>query len=134
SWTSIFAIEFNFAGYLTAVNRALAGHFGPLLALTEATTQLPPPHPLGGGSALLAVVSCNEFSAPFNLRHNLAKRQADFNRQLAGLPPARSSGSPRRGRPTPHGKRPTSASTTPGRGSPPSCGRPTTGRSPMCPC
>src|SRR5262249_55324822 len=56
-------------------------------ALTEATTQLPPPHPLGGGSALLAVVSCNEFSAPFNLRHNLAKRQADFNRQLAGLPP-----------------------------------------------
>jgi pimeloyl-ACP methyl ester carboxylesterase len=86
TFVSIHAIQDSFAGYLTAINRAVAGHYRPLLALTEAWNQLPPPHPFGGGSALLAVVSCNEFSAPFNLRHKLAKRQADFDRQLAGLP------------------------------------------------
>jgi len=86
SHMSIFAIQFHFTGYLTAINRALAGHYRPLLALTEATTALPPPHPLGGGSALAVVVSCNEFSAPFNLNHTPAKRMAEFDRKLAGLP------------------------------------------------
>jgi pimeloyl-ACP methyl ester carboxylesterase len=31
-------------------------------------------------------VSCNEYSAPFDLDHKLAKRTADFNRQLAEMP------------------------------------------------
>jgi pimeloyl-ACP methyl ester carboxylesterase len=32
------------------------------------------------------VVACNEYSAPFDLDHKLAKRAADFERQLAELP------------------------------------------------
>jgi hypothetical protein len=59
---------------------------GPLLALTEAITALPPPNPLGGGRGLIAVVSCNEYSAPFDLDHKIAKRTADFQRRLAQLP------------------------------------------------
>jgi pimeloyl-ACP methyl ester carboxylesterase len=86
SHMSIFAIQFHFAGYLTAIDRALAGRYRPLLALTEATTALPPPRPLGGGSALAVVVACNEFSAPFNLNHKPAKRAAEFDRGLAALP------------------------------------------------
>jgi pimeloyl-ACP methyl ester carboxylesterase len=86
SHMGIFAIQDNFADYLTAVNRALAGDYRPLLALTEAKTHVPPSHPLGGGSALIAVVACNEYSAPFNLNHNLAKRKAEFDRGLAELP------------------------------------------------
>jgi pimeloyl-ACP methyl ester carboxylesterase len=86
SFMSIFAIQHSFPGYLTAINRALAGDYRPLLALTEALTQPSLIFPPGGGSALFAVVSCNEFSAPFNLRHNFAKRAAEFDRGLAGLP------------------------------------------------
>jgi pimeloyl-ACP methyl ester carboxylesterase len=86
SHMSIFAIQFDFADYLTAIDRALDGDYGPLLALTEAKTQLPPPSPLGGGRALIAVVSCNEYSAPFDLDHKLAKRKAEFDRGLAELP------------------------------------------------
>ncbi len=83
---SIFAIQYAFADYLTAIDRALDGDYGPLLALTEALTALPPPNPLGGGRALSVVVACNEYSAPFDLDHKLAKRTADFDRRLAGLP------------------------------------------------
>jgi pimeloyl-ACP methyl ester carboxylesterase len=86
SHMSTFAIQDHFARYLTAIDRALAGHYRPLLALTEAETALPPPNPRGDGRALAAVVPCNEYSAPFNLNHNLAKRQAEFDRELAGLP------------------------------------------------
>jgi hypothetical protein len=83
---SIFAIQYNFADYLTAIDRALNGDFGPLLALTEAISERPPPNPLGDSRALGVVVACNEYSAPFNLRHKLAKRTAEFDRGLAGLP------------------------------------------------
>jgi pimeloyl-ACP methyl ester carboxylesterase len=83
---SLFAIQDDFADYLTAIDRALARNYGPLLALTEAKTQLPPPNPLGGGRALSAVVACNEYSAPFDLDDKLSKRKADFRRRLAKLP------------------------------------------------
>jgi pimeloyl-ACP methyl ester carboxylesterase len=86
SHMSIFAIQHNFADYLTAIDRGLGGDYGPLLALTEAHTQLPSPNPLGGGRALLSIVSCNEFSAPFDLDHKLSRRKADFERRLAELP------------------------------------------------
>ena len=49
SGVSAFAIQYAFADYLTAVDRALDGDYAPLLALTEAITALPPPTPLGGG-------------------------------------------------------------------------------------
>ena len=86
SGVSAFAIQFAFADYLTAVDRALDGDYGPLLALTEAITALTPPDPLGDGRALSAVVACHEYSAPFDLDHKLAKRTAEFDRGLAGLP------------------------------------------------
>ena len=86
SGVSIFAIQDDFADYLTAVHRALDGDYEPLLALTEAKTELPPPNPLGGGAALSVVVACNEYSAPFDLDDKLSKRKADFRRRLAGLP------------------------------------------------
>jgi pimeloyl-ACP methyl ester carboxylesterase len=86
SGVSAFAIQYAFADYLTAIDRALDGDYGPLLALTEAITALTPPTPLGGGRALSAVVACNEYSAPFDLDHTLAKRTADFERRLAELP------------------------------------------------
>jgi pimeloyl-ACP methyl ester carboxylesterase len=85
SHMSIFAIQFNFADYLKAIDRALDGNYGPLRALTEATTELPPPNPLGGGSALAVVVTCNEYSAPFDLDDNISKRKADFRRRLVAL-------------------------------------------------
>jgi pimeloyl-ACP methyl ester carboxylesterase len=86
SAVSIFAIQYAFADYLTAIDRALAGDYGPLLALTEAVIQLPPPDPLGDSRAVGVVVACNEYSAPFDLNHNFAKRAAEFDRGLAGLP------------------------------------------------
>jgi pimeloyl-ACP methyl ester carboxylesterase len=86
SAVSIFAIQYAFADYLTAIDRALDGDYGPLLALTEAWSARHPPQPLGGGSALSAVVPCNEYSAPFDLDHKLAKRRAEFDRGLAELP------------------------------------------------
>jgi hypothetical protein len=39
---STYAIPFTFADYLTAVDRDLDGDYGPLLALTEVLTTLPP--------------------------------------------------------------------------------------------
>jgi pimeloyl-ACP methyl ester carboxylesterase len=86
SGLSVYAIQSAFADYLTAVDRALDGDYAPMLALTEAISALPPPTPLGGGRALAAVVACNEYSAPFDLDHKLAKRTAEFDRGLAGLP------------------------------------------------
>jgi pimeloyl-ACP methyl ester carboxylesterase len=86
SAVSIFAIQYYFADYLTAIDRALAGDFGPLAALTEAISERPPPNPLGDSKAVGVVVACNEYSAPFNLRHKLAKRTAEFDRRLAELP------------------------------------------------
>jgi hypothetical protein len=83
---SVYGIQYAFADYLTAVDRALAGDYAPMLALTEAISALPPPTPLGGGRALQAVIACNEYSAPFDLDHKLAKRIAEFDRGLAGLP------------------------------------------------
>jgi len=84
SGVSVYAIQYAFADYLTAVDQAANGDFGPLLALTEALT--PPPGVGGGGSALTVVIACNEYSAPFDLDHKLAKRTAEFDRGLAGLP------------------------------------------------
>jgi pimeloyl-ACP methyl ester carboxylesterase len=86
SHMSIFAIQDHFADYVTAIDRALDGDYGPLLALTEAIIEIPPPYPLGGGSALEVVVACNEYSAPFDLNHNFAKRAAEFERALVELP------------------------------------------------
>jgi pimeloyl-ACP methyl ester carboxylesterase len=86
SGLSLFAIQYNFADYLTAIDRALAGDYEPLLVLAEAWTRLPPPNPLGGGVALGVVVACNEYSAPFELDDTLSERRAEFDRRLAGLP------------------------------------------------
>jgi pimeloyl-ACP methyl ester carboxylesterase len=86
SGVSAFAIQYAFADYLTAVDLAVDGDYAPLLALTEAFTALTPPDPLGGGRALSAVVVCNEYSAPFDLDHKIAKRTAEFERGLAELP------------------------------------------------
>jgi pimeloyl-ACP methyl ester carboxylesterase len=86
SAVSIFAIQDAFADYLTAIDRALGGDFGPLLALTQAIIELPPPNPLGDSRAVGVVVACNEYSAPFDLDHKLVKRQAEFDRRLAELP------------------------------------------------
>jgi pimeloyl-ACP methyl ester carboxylesterase len=83
---SIFAIQDAFADYLTAIDRALAGDYGPLLALTAALTQIPPPNPIGSSPALQIPVSCNEYNAPFDLGDELRKRQADLDRGLAELP------------------------------------------------
>jgi pimeloyl-ACP methyl ester carboxylesterase len=82
----IFAIQHAFADYVTAIDRALDGDYGPLLALAEAVIKLGPPDPLGDSRALGVVVACNEYSAPFDLDHKLAKRQAEFDRGLAALP------------------------------------------------
>ncbi len=87
SHMSLFAIQFSFGEYLVAIERALAGDHLPLLALTDAYTQLPPPTPLSGGRALIGVVSCNEYSAPFDLNDRLPKRRAEFRRRLRQLPP-----------------------------------------------
>jgi pimeloyl-ACP methyl ester carboxylesterase len=84
SGVSVYAIQYAFADYLTAVDQALDGDFGPLLALTEALT--PPPGTGSGGSALSVVVPCNEYSAPFDLDHTIATRTAEFERGLAELP------------------------------------------------
>jgi pimeloyl-ACP methyl ester carboxylesterase len=81
---SVFAIQYAFADYLTAVDQAVDGDFGPMLALIEALT--PPPSTGSGGSALSVVIACNEYSAPFDLDHRLATRTAEFERGLARLP------------------------------------------------
>jgi pimeloyl-ACP methyl ester carboxylesterase len=81
---SAFAIQYAFADYLTAVDQAADGDFGPMLALIEAIT--PPPVTGSGGSALSVVVACNEYRAPFDLDHTIATRTAEFERGLAGLP------------------------------------------------
>ncbi|HET6752351.1 MAG TPA: alpha/beta fold hydrolase [Jiangellaceae bacterium] len=86
SGVSVYAIQYNFADYLIAIDRALDGDYGPLLALAEAWIAWPPPDPLGGGRALSVVVACNEYSAPFDLDHKFAKRTAEFERGLAELP------------------------------------------------
>src|SRR6266508_4078666 len=83
---SIIAIQEAFVDYVTAIDRAVAGDYEPLLALTAALTQLPPPNPIGSSPALQIPVSCNEYSAPFDLGDKLSKRQADFDRGLAELP------------------------------------------------
>jgi pimeloyl-ACP methyl ester carboxylesterase len=86
SGVSIFAIQDAFADYLTAIDGALDGDYGALLALAEAATALPPPNPLGDSGAVGVVVSCNEYSAPFDLDDKLSKRKAEFERRLAELP------------------------------------------------
>jgi pimeloyl-ACP methyl ester carboxylesterase len=86
SAVSIFAIMDAFADYLTAIDRALEGDYGPLLALAEAISGLPPPNPIGDSRAIGVVVACNEYPAPFDLDHNFAKRTRDFERGLAELP------------------------------------------------
>jgi pimeloyl-ACP methyl ester carboxylesterase len=86
SAVSIFAIQYTFADYLTAIDRALEGDYGPLLALTEAISEPPPPNPIGDSRAIGVVVACNEYSAPFDLDHKLPKREAEFERGLAELP------------------------------------------------
>jgi pimeloyl-ACP methyl ester carboxylesterase len=86
SAVSIFAIQLAFANYLNAIDRALDGDYGPLLALTEAISELPPPNPIGDSRAIGVVVACNEFSAPFDLDDKLSKREAEFERGLAELP------------------------------------------------
>jgi pimeloyl-ACP methyl ester carboxylesterase len=83
---SIDAIQFAFADYLAAIDRALADDYEPVLALTEALTQIPPPNPIGASLAMEVPVTCNEYSAPFDLGDKLRKRQADFDRGLAALP------------------------------------------------
>jgi pimeloyl-ACP methyl ester carboxylesterase len=81
---SVYGIQYAFADYLTAVDKAVDGGDGPLLALTEAFT--PPPGTGAGGSALSVVVACNEYNAPFDLDHTITTRTAEFERGLAGLP------------------------------------------------
>jgi pimeloyl-ACP methyl ester carboxylesterase len=83
---SIFALQFTFADYLTAIDRAREGDYAPLLALTGALTELPPVNPIGSSRALQVVVACNEYSAPFDLDDKLSKRKAEFVRRLARLP------------------------------------------------
>ncbi len=83
---SIAAIQFAFADYVSAIDQASAGDYEPLLALTEALTQIPPPNPIGASPAMEVPVTCNEYSAPFDLGDKLRKRQADFDRGLAELP------------------------------------------------
>jgi pimeloyl-ACP methyl ester carboxylesterase len=83
---SIDAIQYAFADYLTAIDRALADDYEPLLALTEALNQIPPPNPIGSSLAMEVPVTCNEYSAPFDLGDKLSKRQAEFDRGLAALP------------------------------------------------
>ena len=83
---SIDAIQFAFADYVSAIDQASAGDYGPLLALTEALTQIPPPNPIGASPAMEVPVTCNEYSAPFDLGDKLRKRQAEFDRGLAELP------------------------------------------------
>ena len=83
---SIFAIQDALADYLTAIDQASVGDYGLLLAMTEAATAVPPPNPIGSSPALQIPVSCNEYSAPFDLGDKLSKRQADFDRRLAELP------------------------------------------------
>jgi pimeloyl-ACP methyl ester carboxylesterase len=122
SGVSIFAIQDDLADYLTAIHRALDGDYEPLLALTEAKTELTPPNPLGGGTALSAVVASRN-------------GRPTFAGGSPGCPPTRSGCSRNGVGSTPHGCRSTSASSTRSRGSRPSCDRPTTGPSPRrCPC
>jgi len=83
---SIDGIQYAFADYLTAVGQASAGEYEPLLALTEALTAIPPPNPIGASVALELPVTCNEYSAPFDLAEKLSKRQAEFARGLSELP------------------------------------------------
>jgi pimeloyl-ACP methyl ester carboxylesterase len=86
SAVSIYAIQYALPDYLSAIERALDGDYGPLLALAEAISQLPPPNPIGDSRAIGVVVACNEFGAPFDLDDKLWKRQAEFERGLAELP------------------------------------------------
>jgi pimeloyl-ACP methyl ester carboxylesterase len=83
---SIFAIQDAFPDYLAAVDQASLGNYEPLLAMTAAATAVPPPNPIGSSVALQIPVSCNEYSAPFDLDDKLSKRKADFDRRLAALP------------------------------------------------
>jgi pimeloyl-ACP methyl ester carboxylesterase len=83
---SLFAIQFAFADYLGAIDAALSGDWEPLLALTTALTEVPPPNPIGSSPALEVPVACNEYSAAFDLDDKLAKRRAEFERRLAELP------------------------------------------------
>jgi pimeloyl-ACP methyl ester carboxylesterase len=83
---SLFAIPFAFADYLGAIDAALSGDWEPLLALTTALTEVPPPNPIGSSPALEVPVACNEYSAAFDLDDKLAKRKAEFERRLAELP------------------------------------------------
>ncbi|HEY1367978.1 MAG TPA: alpha/beta hydrolase [Gaiellaceae bacterium] len=83
---SLFAIQYAFPDYVAAIGQAVAGDYGPLLALTEALTTPPPPNPVGASAAMEPIVTCNEYSAPFDLGDSLAKRQAEFDRGLAELP------------------------------------------------
>lgn len=87
SHMSLFAIQSSFADYVRAIDRAaLAGDYEPLTALTEAMSVLPPVTPLDGGRALIAVVSCQEYSAPFDLEDKPSRRKDEFSRRLAVLP------------------------------------------------
>lgn len=85
SLTSLFAIQNELDAYLFAIDRAVDDDYAPLLTLTDTSTRLPPPDPLGGGTALAAIVPC-EYSAPFDLDDSVARRIRDFTRRLAALP------------------------------------------------
>jgi pimeloyl-ACP methyl ester carboxylesterase len=86
SGMSMFAIQYAFPEWLDAVSSASAGDYGPLLALTAAMTEVPPVNPVGLSVAMEPIVTCNDYSAPFDLGDKLGKRRADFKRQLAELP------------------------------------------------
>jgi pimeloyl-ACP methyl ester carboxylesterase len=86
SGMSMFAIQYAFPEWLDAVSSASAGDWGPLLAMTEAMTELPPANPVGASFAMEPIVTCNDYSAPFDLGDKLPKRRADFERRLAELP------------------------------------------------
>jgi pimeloyl-ACP methyl ester carboxylesterase len=134
SAVSIFAIQYNFADYLTAIDRALDGDYGPLLALTEAISELPPPNPLGDSGRWASLWRATSTAHRSTSTTSSRNGPPSLTGGSLSCPTSRSGGSPSRAGSTPHGNRSTSASNTPDRGSRPSCDRPTTGPSPTCPC
>ena len=110
---SVFAIQYAFADYLTAVDRALDGDYGPMLALTEAISALPPPDPLGGGARGRSWWRATSTARRSTSTTSSRNEQPSSTEGWPSCPTTRSGGSPSRAGSTPRWNRSTSASSTP---------------------
>ena len=75
-----------FASFVTTVESALEGDYDALAGLAAAALRIPAHDTSSVSPALSAVVSCNDFVAPFDLTDDRATRRSDYQQRLDALP------------------------------------------------